>query len=181
MFNRRRFLISTAVATAALSLGNTLPAMAVQSPSWPILQASTDVLDIGYYQAGPEEGRPIILLHGAGGDIHGFAEVVPPLVSQGLRVIVPYLRGHGSTTLLDKGAPNTVQEAVLGQDVLDLMNALHIPEAVLAGFDLGGRAATAAATLRPSRCVALVSVNSPPQSTFADVLVQLARTGKWRT
>jgi pimeloyl-ACP methyl ester carboxylesterase len=175
-FNRRRFLMSSAIASVVLSL----PAMAAPA-KWTIRQVRTDLLDIGYYDAGPEEGRPIILLHGADGDLERFAEVVPHLVSQGLRVVVPYLQGHGSTTPLDKAAPASIQEVVLGQDVLDLMNALHIPEAVLGGFDLGGRAVTAAATLRPSRCVALVTVNSAPQPALAEVLGQMARMGTWRT
>ncbi|NWC95850.1 MULTISPECIES: alpha/beta fold hydrolase [unclassified Pseudomonas] len=175
-FNRRRFLMSTAIASAVLSL----PAMAMPAGGV-VHQVSTDLLDIGYYEAGPEAGRPILLLHGADGDLERFAGVVPQLVAQGFRVIVPFLRGHGTTTPLDKAAPVSTQEVVLGQDVLDLMNALHIPEAVLAGFDLGGHAVTAAATLRPSRCVALVTVNSAPQPALAEVLVQMVRMGKWRT
>ncbi|MGY2288490.1 alpha/beta fold hydrolase [Pseudomonas sp. SDO528_S397] len=176
LLNRRRFLLCTAVTAAALSL----PAFAGTS-GWPVSQVSTDTLDIGYYQIGPEEGRPVILLHGENSDIQSFADVVPPLAAQGLRVIVPYLRGHGATRLLDSSTAGPLQDAVLGQDVLDLMNALHIPEAVIAGFGLGGRAATAAATIRPGRCVALVSVNTPPPAAFAGVVALLAQTSHWRT
>jgi pimeloyl-ACP methyl ester carboxylesterase len=86
--------------------------------------------------------------------------VAPILAAQGMRVIVPHLRGHGSTTFLDKDTPRSGQQAAIGQDVLDLITALHIPEAVFAGFGWGGRAACVAAALKPSRCVGLVSVKS---------------------
>ena len=129
-------------------------------PLMPVQQVQTDTLDIGYHEAGPENGRPLILLHGFPYDIHSYAEVVPLLAKQGYRVLVPYLRGHGSTRFLDAATPRSGQQAAIGQDVLDFMDALHIPEAVLAGYDWGGRAACVAAVLKPSRVVGLVSVNS---------------------
>lgn len=175
--NRRRFLLSAAAGAAAITLADRVPAMAASTPAstspaagtpvsgkpltrFPIKQVSTDLLDVGYYEAGPEEGRPIILLHGFPYDIHSYVDVAPMLAAQGFRVIVPHLRGHGTTRFLDKDTPRSGQQGALGQDVLDLMNALHIPEAVLAGYDWGGRAACVAAALKPSRCVGLVSVNS---------------------
>ncbi|GJI95272.1 alpha/beta hydrolase [Duganella caerulea] len=129
-------------------------------PRLPIKQVEAGVLDVGYHEAGPENGRPIILLHGFPYDLHSYAEVAPRLAQQGYRVIVPHLRGHGTTRFLDAATPRSGQQAAIGQDVIDLMDALHIPEAVLAGYDWGGRAACVAAALKPSRCVGLVSVNS---------------------
>ncbi|WP_397450035.1 alpha/beta fold hydrolase [Pseudomonas sp. NA-150] len=174
-FNRRRFLLSAATSAAAIALADMTPAVAAtSSPAeaasngasgkvlsrFPIRQVSTDLLDIGYYEVGPEEGRPVLLLHGFPYDIHSYVEVAPLLAAQGYRVIVPHLRGHGTTRFLDKATPRSGQQAALGQDIFDLMNALHIPEAVLAGYDWGGRAACVAAALKPSRVVGLVSVNS---------------------
>jgi pimeloyl-ACP methyl ester carboxylesterase len=173
--NRRHFLTSSAAGVAALALSDLTPAMAASvavennasvkssgtaAALGPIKQVSTDVLDIGYYEAGPEDGRPVVLLHGFPYDIHSYVEVAPILAAQGMRVIVPHLRGHGSTTFLDKDTPRSGQQAAIGQDVLDLITALHIPEAVFAGYDWGGSAACVAAALKPSRCVGLVSGNS---------------------
>lgn len=175
--NRRRFLLSAAASAAAMTLADMVPAMAADTPAsstqsagkpasgkpltrFPIKQVSTDVLDVGYYEAGPEDGRPILLLHGFPYDIHSYVDVAPMLVAHGFRVIVPHLRGHGTTRFLDKDTPHSGQQGALGQDVLDLMNALHIPEAVLAGYDWGGRAACVAAALKPTRVVGVVSVNS---------------------
>lgn len=175
--NRRHLLLSAAASAAALTLADTVPALAASTPGTPkatsaqagagkpltrlaVQQVSTELLDVGYYEVGPEEGRPIILLHGFPYDIHSYVEVAPMLAAQGFRVIVPHLRGHGTTRFLDKDTPRSGQQGALGQDVLDLMNALHIPEAVLAGYDWGARAACVAAVLKPSRVVGLVSVNS---------------------
>lgn len=170
MLQRRRFLLTTGAAALALpSIGQTAPERflkpPVRKPSGPlpvmaVRQVSTDVLDIGYHETGPENGRPVILLHGYPYDIHSYAEVAPMLAAQGLRVIVPHLRGHGTTRFLDPATPRAGQQAAIGQDVIDLMDALHIPEAVLAGYDWGGRAACVVAAIKPSRVVGLVSVNS---------------------
>jgi pimeloyl-ACP methyl ester carboxylesterase len=170
MLQRRRFLLATgAAALARPSIGQAAPERflnpPVRKPSGPlpvmtVRQVSTDVLDIGYHETGPENGRPVILLHGYPYDIHSYAEVAPMLAAQGLRVIVPHLRGHGTTRFLDPATPRAGQQAAIGQDVIDLMDALHIPEAVLAGYDWGGRAACVVAAIKPSRVVGLVSVNS---------------------
>jgi pimeloyl-ACP methyl ester carboxylesterase len=123
-------------------------------------QVHTDVLDIGYFEAGPSDGPVVLLLHGYPYDIHSFVDVAPSLAANGCRVIVPYLRGHGSTRFLDAAAPRAGQQGAIGADVIALMNALKISTAVFAGFDWGGRAACVAAALWPERCKGLVSVNS---------------------
>jgi pimeloyl-ACP methyl ester carboxylesterase len=163
--HRRRFLLGAAAGAAGLALGDmraavaATPTAAGPRPAMPIRQVQTDLLDIGYHEAGPEDGRPLILLHGFPYDIHSYVEVAPMLAAQGFRVIVPFLRGHGSTRFRDERTPRSGQQAAIGADVIALMDALHIPEAVLAGYDWGGRAACVVAALRPSRCVGLVSVN----------------------
>jgi pimeloyl-ACP methyl ester carboxylesterase len=126
----------------------------------PIRQIKAGVLDIGYHEAGPENGAPVLLLHGYPYDIHSFAEVSPILAAAGCRVITPWLRGHGSTRFLDNATPRAGQQGAIGADVIALMDALQIRSAVLAGFDWGGRAACVAAALWPERCTGLVSVNS---------------------
>jgi pimeloyl-ACP methyl ester carboxylesterase len=117
------------------------------------------VLNVGYAEAGPPNGSPVILLHGWPYDIHDYIEVAPILAAQGYRVIVPHLRGHGSTRFLDTATPRSGQQAAIGVDVIALMDALKIPTAVLAGYDWGGRAACVVAALWPERCAGLVSVN----------------------
>jgi len=139
----------------------------------PVRQVRTDLLDIGYHEEGPAEGRPIILLHGFPYDIHSYVDVAPMLAAQGFRVIVPYLRGFGTTRLLSADTPRAGQQAAVGQDVIELMNALDIPEAVLAGYDWGGRAACVVAAIKPSRCVGLVSVNSYLIQDIANAMVPL--------
>jgi pimeloyl-ACP methyl ester carboxylesterase len=188
--NRRHFLTYSAAGVAALTLSNLTPVFAASdsvvsgSALGPIQQVITDALDIGYVEAGPENGRAVILLHGAAYDIQSFSEVVPLLAAQGMRVVVPYLRGHGSTRLLEDQAPGPDEQSAVGQDVIDLMNALHIPEAVLGGYLEGGRAASLAEVLKPTRCVGLVSANYLPQDkpgAFAEVVVSLVQNGRWRT
>lgn len=159
------FAAAASVATLT-TLGNMPRALAAStrvastSATLPLRQVRTDLLDIGYHEAGPAEGRPIILLHGFPYDIHSYVDVAPMLAAQGFRVIVPYLRGFGTTRLLSAETPRAGQQAAVGQDVIELMNALDIPEAVLAGYDWGGRAACVVAAIKPSRCVGLVCVNS---------------------
>jgi pimeloyl-ACP methyl ester carboxylesterase len=126
----------------------------------PIKQIKAGVLDIGYYEAGPSDGQVVLLLHGYPYDIHSYVDVAPMLAARGFRVIVPYLRGHGSTRFLDSGTSRSGQQAAIGVDVIALMDALHLDRAVLAGYDWGGRAACVAAALWPGRCTGLVSVNS---------------------
>jgi pimeloyl-ACP methyl ester carboxylesterase len=119
---------------------------------------STPVLDIAYVESGPADGKPAILLHGFPDDIHAYDSAAPPLAAAGYRVIVPYLRGYGPTRFRDAGTPRSGQQAALGKDLLDLMDALGLQQAVLAGYDWGGRAACVVSALWPERVSALVSV-----------------------
>jgi pimeloyl-ACP methyl ester carboxylesterase len=126
----------------------------------PIRQIEAGVLDIGYYEAGPGDGPPVLLLHGFPYSIDSYADVAPMLAARGCRVIVPYLRGHGSTRFLDGGTPRSGQQGAIGVDVIAFMDALKLNRAVLAGYDWGGRAACVVAALWPDRCAGLVCVNS---------------------
>jgi pimeloyl-ACP methyl ester carboxylesterase len=119
----------------------------------------TPVLEIAYLEIGPAEGPPVILLHGFPDDIHAYDGAAPPLAAQGWRVLVPYLRGYGPTRFLSSGTPRSGQQAALGQDLLDFMDALSIRRAVLGGYDWGGRAACIVAALWPDRVRALMSIN----------------------
>src|SRR4029078_12863826 len=112
-----------------------------------------------YAEAGPARGPAVILLHGWPYDIHSFADVTPVLASRGYRVIVPYLRGYGTTRFLSDASPRNGQQAALGVDTIALMDALGIKSAILAGFDWGARSADIVAALWPERCKALVSVS----------------------
>ncbi|MEP7041995.1 MAG: alpha/beta hydrolase [Dokdonella sp.] len=164
--SRRRFLGIAAAGIVAIEM----PFMEMASaksekperlPSLdPIRQIKAGVLDIGYYEAGASDGQPVLLLHGWPYDIHSYVDVAPLLVARGCRVIVPHLRGHGTTRFLDRATPRSGQQASIGADVIALMDALKLPRAVLAGYDWGGRAACVAAALWPERCRGLVSVNS---------------------
>ncbi|WP_406456693.1 alpha/beta hydrolase [Streptomyces sp. NBC_01622] len=118
------------------------------------------VLDIAYFETGPAEGPAVLLLHGFPYDVHSYVDAAPQLAAAGMRVIVPYLRGHGPTRFLDATTPRSGQQAALGADVVALMDALELPRAVLAGYDWGARAANVVAALWPERCAGLVSVNS---------------------
>jgi pimeloyl-ACP methyl ester carboxylesterase len=122
-------------------------------------QADAGVLSVGYAQAGPAEGPPVLLLHGWPYDIHSFAEVAPELAAAGYRVIVPFVRGYGTTRFRSDDTPRNGQQAVLAVDVIALMDALGIDRAILAGFDWGARSAGVIAALWPDRCRALVSVS----------------------
>ena len=120
--------------------------------------ARTSVLNIGYEEHGDPSGFPIMLLHGFPYDIRSFDGVVPPLVEAGHRVIVPYLRGYGATTFLDPDAPRTAEQAAIGQDIVDLTEALNIDRLVLAGFDWGLRAACIASILHPEMVAGFVAI-----------------------
>jgi pimeloyl-ACP methyl ester carboxylesterase len=117
------------------------------------------LLDVGYAEAGPANGSAVLLLHGWPYDIHSFAEVSPLLADAGYRVIVPYLRGYGTTRFLANGTLRNGQPSALARDVIALMDALRIEKAALAGFDWGARTADIVAALWPERCKALVSVS----------------------
>lgn len=166
-YNRRCFLTkgASAIATAGLLLKDTAHARMAQPQEsrrmfGPLKQITAGVLDVGYHEEGPTQGPSVLLLHGFPYSIQSYVDVTPMLVERGCRVIIPYLRGHGSTRFLDSGTPRSGQQAAIGVDVIALMNALQIHRAVLAGYDWGGRAACVAAALWPERCAGLVSVNS---------------------
>jgi pimeloyl-ACP methyl ester carboxylesterase len=117
----------------------------------------TDMLEIAYQEHGLQDGAPVILLHGFPYDVHAFDEVAPPLAAAGCRVLVPYLRGYGPTRFLSAATPRSGEQAALGHDLLQFMDALGIAHAALAGYDWGGRAACIVAALWPERVRCLVS------------------------
>lgn len=125
----------------------------------PLRQLDAGALNVGYIEAGPSGGRPVILLHGWPYDIHSYAEVVPILTSAGYRIIVPHLRGYGTTRFLSDDTLRNGQPAALALDTIALMDALKIDRAILAGFDWGARTADIVAALWPERSKALVSVS----------------------
>ncbi|MEU0156616.1 alpha/beta fold hydrolase [Micromonospora fulviviridis] len=122
-------------------------------------QADAGVLNVGYVDAGPPEGPVVLLLHGWPYDIHSFAEVVPRLTAAGHRVLVPHLRGYGTTRFRSDDTMRNGQPAALALDAVALMDALEVQEATLAGFDWGARTADIIAALWPERCQGLVSVS----------------------
>jgi pimeloyl-ACP methyl ester carboxylesterase len=172
---RRRILGAAATTIAAAQLGMSgaaraqgaapkaaqLPAIkpGTNTSFAPLKQVDAGVLNIGYAEAGPADGPVVILLHGWPYDIHAFVDVAPMLASAGYRVIVPYLRGYGTTRFLSNDTPRNGQQAVVAVDIVALMDALKIEKATLAGFDWGARTACIIAALWPERCKALVSVS----------------------
>ncbi len=164
-FTRRRFLGAAAASIAAADLALMSTAHAgsyrAEGPGLglaPIRQIRAGVLYVGYYEAGPSDGSPV-LLHGFPYSIDSYVDVAPMLAARGCRAVVPYLRGHGSTRFLDGETPRSGQQGAIGVDVIALMDALQLRRAVLAGYHWGGRAACVAAALWPERCAGLVSVN----------------------
>lgn len=122
-------------------------------------QIEAGELDVGYAEDGPPDGRPVVLLHGWPYDIHSYVDVAPALAAAGYRVIVPYLRGYGATRLRDGDAVRNGQQAALALDVVALLDALGIEQAILGGYDWGARTAAIIAALWPVRCQGLVSVS----------------------
>jgi alpha/beta hydrolase fold len=164
---RRRFLSTAAVTVAAVQLGTISSTEAQSGKAEParvpmikpgmntsfgsLKQVDAGVLRVGYAEAGPANGPAVVLLHGWPYDIHSFADVCPLLASAGYRVIVPYLRGYGTTRFLSDATPRNGQPSALAVDVIALMNALKIEKATLAGFDWGARTANIVAALWPER------------------------------
>jgi pimeloyl-ACP methyl ester carboxylesterase len=159
---RRRFL-STAAMTmvgARLSASRAAGVQATSTTSFGDLkQIDAGVLSVGYADVGPAGGPPVILLHGWPYDIHSFIDVAPVLAARGYRVVVPHLRGYGSTRFLSPETLRNGQQSALGSDCIALMDALKIEKAVIAGFDWSARTANIVAALWPQRCKALVSVS----------------------
>jgi len=120
-------------------------------------RVAAGVLEVAYEEAGPADGAPVILLHGFPYDVRAYDAVTPLLTARGHRVLAPYLRGYGPTRFLSAATPRSGEQAVLGNDLLALMDALGIRSAVLGGYDWGGRAACVVAALWPERARGLVS------------------------
>ncbi len=171
---RRRFFGTAALTVAAAQLGligsadaqskakaASLPAIkpGTHTSFAPLKQIDAGVLDIGYAEAGPADGPVVILLHGWPYDIYSFVDVTPMLASAGYRVIVPYVRGYGTTRFLASDTVRNGQPSAVASDTIALMDALKIQKATLAGFDWGARSANIVAALWPERCKAMVSVS----------------------
>ena len=173
--HRRRFFGTAALTIAATHLALTGSASAetdavkpailpvikrsAHTSFGPLKQINAGLLNVGYAEAGPVNGPPVILLQGWPYDIYSFVDVAPLLASAGYRVIVPYVRGYGTTQFLSADTPRNGQQAAVAVDVIDLMDALKIEKATLAGFDWGARSANIVAALWPERCKALVTVS----------------------
>jgi len=125
----------------------------------PLKQIDAGVLNVGYAEAGPADGRVVLLLHGWPYDIHSYSEVAPLLAAEGYRSIVPYVRGYGTTRFRSDDTLRNGQQGALGLDAISLMDALEIDQAIVAGFDWGARTADIVAALWPERCTGLVSVS----------------------
>ncbi len=193
--NRRRFVSGAALTVAAAQFGMPGSAEAQTSAGSPqgagrpasgaktsfasIKQVNAGVLNVGYAEAGPAGGPPVILLHGWPYDIHTYVDVAPLLASAGYRVIVPYLRGYGTTRFLSSETFRNGQPAAVASDIIALMDALKIEKATLGGCDWGARTVCIMAALWPERCKAMVSVSGyligsqaagkmplPPQAEF---------------
>jgi pimeloyl-ACP methyl ester carboxylesterase len=173
--DRRGFLQTAVVTMVAARLGMIRSANALSGktqpeqaptnrpgtpPSFgPLKQIDAGELNVGYAEAGPAKGSPVLLLHGWPYDIHTYVEVAPLLAAASYRVIVPYLRGYGTTRFRSSGTPRNAQQSVIALDIVALMDALGIEKAILAGCDWGARTANVIAALWPERCKAMVSVS----------------------
>jgi pimeloyl-ACP methyl ester carboxylesterase len=171
--HRRRLFGTAAVTLAAAQFGMIGSAQAQATNAAPLpgikpgtttsfaalKQVDAGLLSIGYAEAGPADGPAVILLHGWPYDIHSYVDVAPLLASQGYRVIVPHLRGHGTTRFLSSDTMRNAQQSVVALDIIALMDALKIQKAIIGGFDWGARTACIMAAIFPERCKALVSVS----------------------
>ena len=158
--DRRTFLANGVVGVAAAQLGASSLALANPAEAkLPLKQIDAGLLNVGYAEAGPSDGRAVVLLHGWPYDIHSFVDVVPLLASAGYRVITPYLRGYGTTRFLSGETFRNGQQSAVALDTIALMDALQIRTAIVAGFDWGARTANIVAALWPQRCKGLVSVS----------------------
>ncbi len=153
--DRRQFLGTALKTIVAAKFGMTEARISFG----PVKQIDAGLLNVGYVEDGPANGRPIILLHGWPYDIYSFEVVAPLLAGKGYRVIVPYLRGYGTTRFLSNDTFRNGQPSALAVDVIALMDALKIDKAVIGGFDWGARSADIIAALWPERCKTIVSVS----------------------
>jgi pimeloyl-ACP methyl ester carboxylesterase len=153
-------IIASAAAQSNEAKRADLPAIKLGANTFgPLRQIDAGVLSVGYAEAGPPDGRVVILLHGWPYDIYSFVDVAPLLASAGYRVIMPYLRGYGTTRFLASDTPRNGQPSAVAADIVALMDALKIETATIAGFDWGARTANIIAALWPQRCKAMVSVS----------------------
>ncbi|HEU5167500.1 MAG TPA: alpha/beta hydrolase [Chitinophagaceae bacterium] len=174
IYDRRNFLENAFMSLGAIELAmlGYWKGQLVESPSkiyvgksisnsffTEVKQINAGLLNVGYVDVGPANDKVIILLHGWPYDIHTYADVAPLLVSSGYRVIIPYLRGYGSTTFLSDKTFRNGQQSALALDIIDLMNALKIEKAIIGGCDWGARTANIIAALWPERCKGIVSVS----------------------
>jgi pimeloyl-ACP methyl ester carboxylesterase len=150
--HRRTFLKTALRKTGAALVG------VASAPAQTTKSIQTPILNIGYLESGDLRGFPIILLHGFPDDLHAYDDVAPPLAKAGYRVLVPYLRGYGSTRFRDPSGPHMGEQAAIGQDLIDFADALGISRFAVVGFDWGGRAACIAAALHPDRVRAAVLI-----------------------
>jgi len=174
-YHRRHFLGTAAITIATAQLGIFGSANAQSSKPKPAVlptikpgtntsfgslkQIDAGILNVTYAESGSANGRPVILLHGWPYDIYSFVDVTPLLAAAGYRVVVPYLRGYGTTRFLSSETFRNAQQSAIAVDILALMDALKIEKAIIAGFDWGARTANIMAALWPERCKALVSVS----------------------
>lgn len=194
--SRRRFVGAAALAVAVTEIGTTGTAQAqsggkdaspisaikpgANTSFMSVRQIDAGVLNVGYAETGASDGPAVILLHGWPYDIHTYVDVAPLLATAGYRVIVPYLRGYGTTRFLSDKTPRNGQQSAIAADIIALMDALGIEKAIIAGCDWGARTANIIAALWPERCKALVSVSGyligsreankkplPPKAEFA--------------
>jgi pimeloyl-ACP methyl ester carboxylesterase len=161
--DRRRLLAVGAAAVAMAQLAAVRPAISQatsQKAAFAALKrVDAGLLSVGYAEQGPADGPTVILLHGWPYDIHGYVDVASLLADAGYRVLVPYLRGYGTTRFLSDATFRNGQQAALGVDLVDFMDALGIEKAILGGYDWGARTANVVAALWPERCKAMVSVS----------------------
>src|SRR5262245_19768964 len=190
-YDRRQFIGTATMTVAAAKLGmipvigktmkehTSITNSATVTSFGPVKQIEGGLLNTGYVETGPANGRPVILLHGWPYDIYSYVDVAPLLAAKGYRVIVPYVRGYGTTRFLSNDTVRNGQQSVVALDTIALMDALKIDKAVIGGFDWGARTANIIAALWPERCKALVSVSGyligspaankaplPPQAEF---------------
>ena len=164
---RRSFIEIAALGLAAAQSATAIPALAQAadprrgstSRLEPLRSIDAGALRVGYFEAGPARGTPVLLLHGWPYDIHTYVDVAPQLAAAGYRVIVPHLRGYGTTRFLSSEAVRNGQQSAIAVDMIDLMDALKIDKAIVAGCDWGARTACIMAALWPARVSALVSVS----------------------
>jgi len=161
--NRRRMLAAALTTLAAAQVPKVVaadaPAVGAKGTFGPLKQINAGLLNVGYVEMGPAGGSPVLLLHGWPYDIHSFVDVAPLLASAGYRVIVPFVRGYGTTRFLSPDTFRNGEPAAVASDVIDLMDTLKINKAILAGFDWGARSANIIGVLWPERCKAMVSVS----------------------